>query len=395
MGSVPAAGPMTVSNITGSPNGSNVWTGQTSGATYTPTGSPTAAAATSFPGNPATLEYLDGYFLIGVAGSMVVYASNLFDGTTWSPLAFSPVMGAPDAVECVFNYSQQLWIIKQYTTEVWYDTGTAPSAGFPFSRESGAVIDYGTSASWSAARGANSLFFLANQRNNDGGILVGVVQISGYTPQVVSPPAIVYQWSRYSVSSDAFGYCYSDGGHTFYVLTFPSANATWVYDATTKMWHERSTWTGSPYAIGRHFGNCYANFSGMHLVGDYESGGIFQMSQGLYQDQINGQGQGIPLVSMRTAQVLFDKQGYDPIGIPRLVVDVEMGVGGGATLAWSKDGGHKWSNEHPGSMGQTGQYSGRLVWRKLGTFKYGFIPRITISDPVKRRIFGAIAEVDS
>ena len=48
----------------------------------------------------------------------------------------------------------------------------------------------------------------------------------------------------YPMLSDAFGYCYSDGGHTFYVLTFPSGNATWVYDATTAMWHERSTWTG-------------------------------------------------------------------------------------------------------------------------------------------------------
>ena len=340
-----------------------------------------------WPGNPTTLEFLDGYFIVGVSGSMNVYASNLYDGTTWNALAYSPVTGASDIVQSVFNLYQQLWIIKQYTTEIWYDTGTSPSVGFPFARESGAVIDYGTCAPWSCARGENSLFFLANVRDNDGGEMVGVVQISGVAPQLVSPFAVTASMSQYAVVSDAFGYCYSQGGHTFYVLTFPSANATWVYDVSTKLWHERSTWTGSPYAIGRHVGNCYANFNGMHLVGDYASGNIYQLVNNIYQDN------GLPLVSMRTAQVLFDKRDFNEIAIHRLIVDCEMGVGGGAALSWSKDGGHSWSNEHPGSMGTAGQYYGRMVWRKLGRFPYGFIPRITISDPVKRVLLGAYAEV--
>ena len=292
----------------------------------TPPGAFSTVSGGGWPGNPTTLEYLDGYFIVGVAGSMSVYASNLYDGTTWGALAFSPVSGASDTVQCVINYAQQLWIIKQWTMEVWYDTGTAPSVGFPFSRESGAVIDYGTPAPWSAARGGNAFFFLANVRNNDGGEMVGVVMVQGYAPQVISPPAIVYQISQFSSISDAFGYCYSDSGHTFYVLTFPSANATFVYDETTKMWHERSTWTGSPYAIGRHVGNCYAWFNGMHLVGDYASGNIYQMKTGVYQDNGN------PLVSMRTAQVLWDKRDFKPIAIHRLDVDAEMGVGEGLAL---------------------------------------------------------------
>jgi len=342
-----------------------------------------------WPGNPTSLEFLDGYFIIAVAGSMSVFASNLYDGTTWNALSTSPVSGATDIVQTVINYAQQLWIIKQWTMEVWYDTGTSPAQGFPFSRESGAVIDFGTPAPWSAVRGGNSFFFLATVRNNDGGELVGAVQVTGYTPQISTPPAIVFQWNQYVSISDAFGYCYSENGHTFYVLTFPSANATWAYDMDTKMWHERSTWTGSPYAIGRHVGNCYAFFNGMHVVGDYGNGNIYQMKSGIYQD--NGQ----PLVSVRTAQVLFDKNDQREISIPRLIVDMEMGVGGGATLSWSKDGGHTWSNEHPGSMGMMGQYYGRMAWRKLGRFQYGFIPRITISDPCKRIILGAYAEVNS
>lgn len=339
-----------------------------------------------WPGKPVTLDYIDGYFVIGVADSMSAYASNLYDGTTWNALATSPISASPDPIQCVFNLHQQLWITKTHTSEVWYDAGTPTSTGFPFARMSGGVIDYGTVAPWSVARGDNSIFFLASQRNNDEGQFVGVVELAGGVPQIISTAAITYQIGLLSAISDAFGYCYSEGGHTFYVLTFPSANATFCYDAATLMWHERSTWTGSPYVIGRHVGNCYVYFASMHLVGDYANGNIYRMRSDVYTDN------GSPLVSIRTAQAVFDSQGMEGLAINRLIVDCEMGVGGGAALSWSDDGGHTWSNEHYASMGAAGAYGGRLVWRRLGLHKYGFIPRITISDPVKRVILGAYAE---
>ena len=93
-----------------------------------------------------TLTYIDGYFVIGNGNSMSASASNLYDGTTWNALATSPISAGPDLVQAVINVHQQLWIIKEYTSEVWYDAGTPTTQGFPFSRISGAVIDYGTPA---------------------------------------------------------------------------------------------------------------------------------------------------------------------------------------------------------------------------------------------------------
>jgi hypothetical protein len=343
-----------------------------------------------------TLTYIDGYFVVGDANSMSASASNLYDGTTWSALATSPISAAPDLIQTVMNVHQQLWVIKQYTSEVWYDAGIATSVGFPFGRVSGAVIDYGTPAPASVARGDNSFFFLANQRNNDGAEFVGVVEVSGYTPQIVTPPAIVYQMNQYATVSDAFAYCYSAEGHTFYVLTFPSANATWVYDASTQMWHERSTWTGSPYQVSRHVGNCYAGFNGMHLIGDWQNGNIYQMSSSVYQDN------GSPLVSVRTAQHVWDKKEMNNIFVRRLVLDMETGVGDEgslletginpqAGLSWSNDGGHTWSNQYMASMGAAGQYRTRVIWRRLG-YSRDRIFRVAISDPVKRILIAANAE---
>ncbi len=343
-----------------------------------------------------TLTYIDGYFVIGHTNSMSASSSNLYDGTTWSALATSPISAAPDLIQAVINVHQQLWVIKQYTSEVWYDAGTAASQGFPFSRISGAVVDYGTPAPTSVARGDNSFFFLANQRNNDGGEFVGVVELSGYVPQIVTPPAIAYRMSQYDEIDDAFAYCYSSEGHTFYVLTFPSGDATWVYDASTQMWHERSTWTGSPYEIGRHISNCYAGFNGMHLVGDWQNGNIYEMRSDVYVDN------GSPLVSMRTSQHLLDKKSMENLFIRRLALDMETGVGDGgftlqtgidpqAALLWSDDGGHTWSNEHLASMGPAGRYRTRVVWRRLGVSR-DRIFKLAISDPVKRVLINAYAE---
>ncbi|MGD0229707.1 MAG: hypothetical protein ABSC19_05015 [Syntrophorhabdales bacterium] len=339
-----------------------------------------------------TVTYIDGYFVIGQSGGMTAYCSNLYDGTTWGTLALSPISAAPDTIQAAINVHQQLWFIKQYTSEVWYDAGTATSAGFPFLRMSGAVIDYGTPAPASVARGDNSFFFLANQRNNDGDEFVGVVEMNGFTPQLVTPASIVYRMGAYPTITDAFAYCYSDEGHTFYVLTFPAGNATWVYDATTQLWHERSTWTGAPYATGRHVGNSYARLNGMHLVGDYRNGNIYQMAGTIYQDNGN------PLVSVRTAGHLFDAKSLDNLFIHRLVVDMETGVGDATTgldpavaLSWSNDGGHTWSSDYPVSAGPVGAYTTRAVWRRLGIAR-DRVFRIRISDPVKRVLLGANAE---
>ena len=40
--------------------------------------------------------------------------------------------------------------------------------------------------------------------------------------------------------SDARAFTYQKDGHHFYVLTFPTGNKTFVFDASTSLWHERN-----------------------------------------------------------------------------------------------------------------------------------------------------------
>jgi hypothetical protein len=246
----------------------------------------------NFPSPAMTVTYMDGY-IIASGGNMGITVSQLYNGGIFNGLAIAAAIATPDNISRVTNIHQQLFIIKEYSTEVWYNTGIATQDGCPFARVSGAVLDYGTLATHSVSRGNNSIFFLAQQRTGDGsGSFVGVVELSGYTPTVVSPLSITYKMSKLVNRNDAIAFCYSDEGHNFYQITFPSDNATFVYDATSKMWHERSTVTKKkdvifdefgmptpkadyPVSVNRHLANCYSFYDGKHLVGDYRTGNIY------------------------------------------------------------------------------------------------------------------------
>lgn len=332
-----------------------------------------------------TITFMNGYF-VADTGGLNFQISNLYDGTTWNALNASTADAYPDDLLAVYNSHMELWLIGQYSTEVWYQTGLSSPL---FDRISGGVLEFGTPARWSAVEAMNGMFWLGTQKSQENNIqIVGFVRNSGYNAQVISPPAINFQISQMTIVSDCFGYSYTDGGHTFIVWTFPSENRTFVYDATTDLWHERSTYSGDPYTIGRHIGNCYANFNGKHYIGDWQSGNIFEMSTRYYDDN------GIPIVSFRTTEHINDKDDYNHFTVHRLWVDAETGVGDNivvdpqAELSWSDDGGHTWSNPYQAPLGKIGEYRTRLLWRRLGHTR-NRVWKISISDSVKRVLIGA------
>ncbi|MDE2144969.1 MAG: hypothetical protein KGJ01_03330, partial [Patescibacteria group bacterium] len=290
----------------------------------------------NFPSTGADMvTFIDGYFIVNIGGgSSSFQVSNFYDGSTWNALNKSTADADPDLLLAVASTHRDLWLLGEYTTEVWYDSGQGNP---PFARYPSTLIEHGIAAKWSIAVGDSTLFWLAQSRQGKGYVVKSV----GYNVQTISTPAIDDQISTYQNISDAFGYVYTQAGHTFYVLTFPSADATWVYDVTTDMWHQRSTYQGDFYGIHRHIGNCYANYMGKHLIGDYIDGDIYQMDENVYTD--NGQ----PIVRVRTTQHL--SKDMKTVFIRRLQVDIETGVGDvtgidpQVMLSWSDDGAHTWS----------------------------------------------------
>jgi len=187
-------------------------------------------------------------------------------------------------------------------------------------------------------------------------------------------------------------YTYQQDGHSFYVLIFPSANTTWVYDVATGAWHERAGWNNGSFT--RHRSNCQMAFNNKIIVGDYENGNIYSFDLDTYAD--NGQIQ----KWLRTWRALPTGQNnLKRTAHHSLQIDLESGVGlnlGQGSdpelmLRWSDDGGHTWSNEHTASIGKIGQYYRRVFYRRLGmTMKLrDRVYELSMTDPVKTAIMGA------
>lgn len=270
-------------------------------------GTITAIADADFP-VPTSVSYQDTYFIVSKNATGEFYISAANDPTAWDPTDYAEAEAAIDNLKCCFTHHIQQWLFGTETTEVWYNSG---ASAFPFERVSGVLIPYGIDSAASAASAADHLFWLTNT------LQVGMSE--GLSARIISTPQIDYQIASYSTTSDAIGYCYTLEGHICYVLTFPTAGATWVFDLTTGLWHEWQSWTTAPTTYGRHRGNCYAYFNGKHLVGDHTNGMIYELSFDAFDDIFG------TIQSVRTTAPLSKEN--KRLFFNNLQVDFESGVG--------------------------------------------------------------------
>lgn len=350
----------------------------------TSTGAFSQITDTDFPG-AATVGYLDGYFVFNEPNSQKIWVTSLLDGTSIDPLDFASAEGSPDGVVGIVVDHREVWVFGTNSVEVWYNSG---DADFPLSRIQGAFNEIGCAAAYSIAKMDNGLFWLGRDARGQGIIY----RANGYTGTRISTHAVEWRIQQYGDLSDAIGYTYQQEGHSFYVLTFPSANATWVYDVATQAWHERAGFSNGSFT--RHRSNCQAFFNNVNLVGDYQNGNIYSFDLEYYSDNGDVQKWLRSWRALPTSQNNLKRSAHHS-----LQLDMETGTGLNlgqgsdpqVMLRWSDDGGHTWSNEHWVSMGKIGEYYRRAIWRRLGmTLKLrDRVYEISGTDPVKIAITGA------
>lgn len=338
-----------------------------------------------FPG-AVTVSYLDGYFVFNEPNSQKVWVTSLYDGTTIDPLDFASAEGSPDDLVALIVDHREVWLFGTNSVEVWYNAG---GADFPLSRIQGAANEIGCDAPYSVAKLDNSVFWLGADARGHG----IVYKAQGYTGVRVSTHAVEYAIQSYSTIADAIAYTYQQEGHAFYVLIFPTAQKTWVFDASTGGWHERAGWLDGAFV--RHRSNCYMHFNSIPLVGDYANGNVYAFDLSVYADHDTIQ------KYVRSWRALPANQNtLKRTAQHSLQIDCEAGVGlDGITqgtdpqmlLRWSDDGGHKWGNYHSRSMGKIGETGRRVIWRRLGmtTALRDRVYEISGTDPTKVVIMGA------
>jgi hypothetical protein len=370
-----------------------------------------------FPG-AVTVCYLDGYFVFNQPNSQLLWVTQLLDGTSIDPLDFASTEGSPDGLIAVASNFREVWAFGTNSIEVWFDSG---ATDFPLQRIQGAFNELGCAAPYSVAKMDNGLFWLGRDRRGQG----IVYRANGYTGVRISTHAVEWQIQQYADMSDAIAYTYQQDGHSFYVLVFPSANTTWVYDAATQAWHERAGFADGNFT--RHRGNCQMAFNNSIVVGDFENGNIYAFDLDDFSDNGNIQKwlrswRALPTGQnnlRRTTQHMMQLDCESGVGLNGFIVNetiylqtesddylitengdyliaeqeaiATQGADPQVMLRWSDDGGHTWSNEHWASMGKIGQYYKRVIWRRLGmTVKLrDRVYEVSATDPVKIAIMGA------
>ena len=222
-----------------------------------------------------TVAYLDTYFVFNQPNSQNIWVTSVLDGLSIDPLEFRSVDAAPDGVVGLIADHGQVWVYGTNSIQVFFDSG---ELDFPLSPVAGAFNELGCAAAYSIAKMDNGLFWLGKDARGQG----MVYRANGYAGQRISTHAVEWHIQQYGDLSDAIGYTYQQDGHSFYVLIFPNADTTWVYDVATQAWHERAGFVDGNFT--RHRSNCQVFFNNEVLVGDYQNGNVYAFDLDVYAD---------------------------------------------------------------------------------------------------------------
>jgi hypothetical protein len=141
------------------------------------------------------------------------------------------------------------------------------------------VINHGSAATYSLSQQDVNLFWLSQDAQGHG----IVVKAQDTAILRISTNAIEQDIQSYGSIADAIGFCHQVEGHSFYVLTFPSADKTWAYDLSTGQWHRRASIDGNG-VLHRWRANCFAFAYGLNIVGDYQNGRLYALDSEVFTD---------------------------------------------------------------------------------------------------------------
>jgi len=325
-----------------------------------------------------------------------------------------------------------LFIFSSNFTEVWENRGIGTN--LPFRRVNALLIEYGLAALGSLTTGFDRMFFLSNDRDGLGSVMM----VTGTAAIPVSTKALDFIFGNYAEIQeidDARGFLIKENGIIFYRLNFTTANHTWVYNVTFsdpskeegKLWHEEEILNGN-----RHPAQTHGFFFGKNYVADYKLPILYLLDNSILTNNGDSirrariskayvvpsyqrlridrfqldllQGQYVPIPPIFTDIVLLTEAGDDILtesGL-QLLIDGGSSITGGnqpiptVFLSISKDGGQTYGNLIPAPMGAVGQRTFRTVWRKLGTIPRGqaFVVKLEFFNDYPFTILGAAWAVE-
>lgn len=336
-----------------------------------------------------TVTFQDGYFILNQNGTTNFFISDLYS-VDFPPLNQAAKSGNSDILIAVISLNRQVYLLGANTSEIWWNAGQSGTT--PFQRQDGRFSQVGCAAP-ATVRILGETFMWLGSNAQGGGV---VYMIENSMPTRVSNYAVEFAIQRYGDLSGATAYSYQQEGHFFYCLNIPNSNTTWVYDVGTKQWHERQSTVNG--VTGRHLGDTHCLLNGVHIIGDYRNGNIYQYDLNTYTD--NGgmiirirQSPHVSESLNRMFYKLFEVDFQFGVGLVDDGENPESDVNPRVVLEISNDGGQTWSNPIYAQIGEIGRWRKRARWQRLGSSR-DRVFRVSMSDKVKIQMLSAYLDLE-
>lgn len=346
-----------------------------------------------------SVDTLDTYTLWGFLNSNF-FGSTLAGSVSFDGLYFAAKAAFPDPLKRLIVNKREILLLGAKRSEIWYNTG---GAQFPFALLPGIYIQQGILAPYSAAWQNIEVYWLAANEQGQGIVMMQ----RGYETRRISNHALEYQIRQMATQGtiqDAVGFTTQFDGHIFYVLTFPTGDQTWVYDAAVSdpndAWHQ---WAWTDFQGGLHKSRVYCGAfmenavwgdqNGLFICGDWQNGSLYFLNPNYYYDDANedqtlapgyppthdpgpiswirtfhhigrGKAQGSPQPAEADGKRVKYNWIYADIDAGQIPLDQDGNPL--ITLRWSDDRGNTWKNGILQPYGPQGKYDTWPTWRGLG-----------------------------
>lgn len=405
-----------------------------------------------FPG-AVTVGYLDGYFVFNEPNSQRVWVTSLLNGLSVDPLDFASAEGSPDGLVSLIIDHREAWLFGTNSVEVWYNSG---DPDFPLTRIQGAYNEIGCIAPYSVAKMDNSVFWLGADARGQGivyrangyqGIRVSThaveFAIQGYGDL---SDAVGYTYQQDGHTFYVLNFTNAD---TTWV--FDAATGAWheragfrngdfkrhrgnnharfngvpivgdyqngklyefdldVYadDGQTQKWLRR--WRALPTGANDLKRTAHHSLQidcetgvGLNGIDPFDAPVEITTQSSIWLNTESGAPNLVANLGTQVPEDINTQNDLYTLGVVEdpgltLVVDTPTVIGANPQLMlrWSDDGGHTWNGERTTSMGRTGQYGTRAIFRRLGmTLKLrDRVYEVSGTDPVKVAIIGAELQI--
>jgi hypothetical protein len=346
-------------------------------------------AGTTTPLRPSQVQFLNQRFIINSQRGEFYFSelasTEFYASGDINQQNFYSAESNADIIKTIQVVGNRLWLFGERSYEVWSGTGTTNDD--PFSFMQGSASGMGVQSERSVGTIYESVFFLGA---SDAGINTVFMSQGLNMPQRISTNALENTISTISDAQGAIGWCYYNEGHIFYVLTFPNADRTFVFDVSTNLWHERSTrdWTTTTDIAWEPLFAVTAYNEVYH--GSVLNNRLLKLDSNKYTDADDK-----PIVRQRITPIYMSD--FNPVKIREFFLDLEVGTtpllaGLGrdpqVVLDVSRDGGYTWINYDWRSIGAQGDYTETVKWSNLGSGR-AIAVRLTFSDPSPIVLYGA------